>query len=356
MTGDAHHAAGGLHEACYGVPDLEQAAAYWRAFGFAPMAAGRLDAGAARALYGVDSALESMRLGHLDSDHGLVRLMRWQQPLGPGIGLAPLRAHGSRWVGQFVRSTLDVANHGAAAQRAGRPVVAIAPSFIDLSAYYPQLYDGRSPRPFADRILAVREYTVIQPLWRQALLERFHYDSRMLGRIDDASLLRGSQIVNASMMIMSDDPDVYGFYRDVLGLKPAPVQEVPYAQAMASRGVFDLREGEIHWCHTFEDPRSGDTADTRRSGRLYLFRFPSASALPDRRAFSQPGHLGCTLFTWRVRDLAAFRSACRDGGCRQVGDIVPDEFGTPAFGCLTPDGMSWSFQQAGAEELARLTR
>lgn len=346
-------AVGGLHEACFGVPDLAAAADYWAAFGFRPVAEGRLDAATAQALYGVASGVESLRLGHLDSDHGLVRLMRWEKPVGTGIGLAPLRAHGSRWVAQFVRSALDVANHGAAARRAGWPLMDIAPSFIDLSSYNPALFGGRKPRPFGDRLLAVREYTLIQPLWRQAFLERFHYGSALLGRIDDAALLPASQVVNASMMIASDDPGVYDFYARTLGLKALPVQEIPWEAAMASRGVFDLREGETHWCCTFEEPRSGDTADTRRSGRLYLFRFPRSAMLPDRLAQSQPGHLGLTLYTWRVRDLADFRGACRGAGV-EAGDPARDEFGAEALRCVTPDGMTWVFQQATPAELASL--
>jgi catechol 2,3-dioxygenase-like lactoylglutathione lyase family enzyme len=351
--GTAPQAVGGLHEACFGVPDLAAAAEYWAAFGFRPAAEGRLSASDAAQLYGVASAVDSLRLGHLDSDHGLVRLMRWERPLGPGIGLAPLRAHGSRWVAQFVRSALDVANHGAAARRAGWPLVDIAPSFIDLSSYNPQLFGGRKPRPFADRLLAVREYTLIQPLWRQAFLERFHYDSALLGRIDDRALLAASQIVNASLMIASDNADVYGFYARTLGLKALPVQEVPWEQAMASRGVFDLREGETHWCHTFEEPRSGDTADTRRSGRLYLFRFPCSAMLPDRLAQSQPGYLGLTLYTWRVRDAAALRDVCAREGL-VTGEPLRDEFGAEAFRCVTPDGMTWIFQQATPAERASL--
>jgi hypothetical protein len=119
--------------------------------------------------------------------------------------------------------------------------------------------------------------------------------------------------------------------------------------------VFDLREGEAFWNYTFEEPRSGSTADTRRSGRLYFFRFPTASALPDRQAVSQPGHLGCTLFTWRVRDLGDFRAACRHAGCRELGEPVPDEFGVASLGVVTPEGTTWAFQQASAAELASMS-
>lgn len=346
-------AAGGLHEVCYGVPDLDAAADYWAAYGFRRGASGRLDEPAAFALYGVRSAVTSLRLGHLDSDHGLVRLMQWERPLGPGIGLTGLRAHGSRWVAQFVASALDVANHAALARRQGAPLLDLPPGFIDLSSYNPQLFGGRAARPFVDTLLAVREYTLLQPLWRQALLERFHYDSPLLGRVDKGALLPASQIVNASFMVASDDDTVFSFYELVLGLRPQSVQAIPWEAAMASRAVFELREGETHWCYTFEEPRSGDRNDARRSGRLYLFRFPSTSRLDDRIAQSQPGHLGCTLFTWRAHDLAALRSRCVVAGCRAVTDIVADEFGVPAFSAVTPDGMTWTFQQASNAERER---
>lgn len=343
-------AAGGLHEVCYGVPDLDAAADYWAAYGFRRGAGGRLDERAALALYGVPSAVSSLRLEHLEADHGLVRLMQWERPLGQGIGAVPLRAHGSRWVAQFVRSALDVANHAAMARRQGAPLLDIPPGFIDLSSYNPQLYGGRAARPFHDTLAAVREYTLLQPLWRQALLERFHYDSPLFGRIDDGALLRASQIVNASFMIGSDDEQVFSFYSEVLGLRPLPVQEVSWEKSMASRTVFDLREGETHWCYTFEEPRSGDRNHERRSGRLYLFRFPSSSRLEDRIAASQPGHLGCTLFTWRAHDLTALRASCVTAGCRAITDVVADEFGVAAFSAVTPDGMTWTFRQAGDAE------
>lgn len=349
-------AIGGLHEVCYGVPDLESAISYWQAFGYQAVAHGRLDADRASVLYGVRSAVESVRLRHLDADHGHVRLMRWESPSGTGVGLVPLRGHGNRWVAQFARSCLDISNHVAAAKRKGAPMVDLAPSFIDLSAYNPQLYGDHAPQPFHDRLVAVREYTLLQPLWRQAFLERFHYDSPLMGRIDDGALLRTSQIVNASFIVSSDDATVFDFYEDVLGLKSVAVQEVPWDQAMASRGVFDLREGEMHWCHTLEEPRSGQAADTRRSGRLYLFRFPKSAALPDRLPMSQPGHLGCTLYTWRVRDLAELRKDCARHGNTVVGSQpVSDEFGVEALPCITPDGMTWTFQQATSDEVQELS-
>ncbi|MDX2223296.1 MAG: hypothetical protein SFV21_11130 [Rhodospirillaceae bacterium] len=348
-------AIGGLHDICIGVPDFAASITFWRAFGFREGARGRLTAGQARALYGVDSALESVRLDHLDSDHGLIRLMKWDKPTHEGIGAVPFRGHGSRWSGQFVRDILDVANHAAILKGRGAAVYDVPPSFIDLSSYNPAMFGGRPVEPFADRIVAVREYTVIQPLARQALLERFNYDSKLLGRIDDAALLRASQIAHGGMMFSAATDAPADFYDRVLGLKRVMVQETTYEKAMASRAAFDLVPGETHWMYTFEEPRSGPDNDTRRSGRLLMFRFLPSSNLPDRRAGSSPGALGYCLFSWRVRDLAQFRTACAEFGCTGLSAIAADEFGVPAFCCTTPDGFVWGFTQASDSEIAALS-
>ena len=98
---------GGLYEACIGVPDLAQATAFFESFGCRPGPVGELDAGAARSLYGVDSALRSVRLLHQQADHGLVRLMQWERPLNEGLGIAPnLRCVGSRWGVRVTQSVM----------------------------------------------------------------------------------------------------------------------------------------------------------------------------------------------------------------------------------------------------------
>ncbi|MDX2144592.1 MAG: hypothetical protein SFV19_14650 [Rhodospirillaceae bacterium] len=348
-------AVGGLHEICIGVPSFDGPLAYWQAFGFRQGSTGKLSSSEAEALYGVRSGLESLRLTHQDADHGLIRLMKWESPANDGVSVAPFRGHGSRWSGQFVRDILDVANHAAIARKNGYPVYDVPPSFIDLSSYNPAMFGGKPAQPFKDRIVAVREYTLIQPLSRQALLERFNYDSRLLGTIDDSSLLRASQIAHGGMMFTADDDACTDFYDQILGLKRVMVQETTWEKAMASRAAFDLVEGETHWSYTFEEPRSGPDNNTRRSGRLLMFRFKSESQLQDRRAKSSPGALGYSLFTWRVRDIESMRKACEGFGCSSLSGIRADEFGTQSFTCTAPDSFVWTFQQASPAEVSAMS-
>ena len=85
-------AVGGLYDIAVGVTDAVAAIAYWQRFGFRVGEHGKLSAIAAKALYRVDSALTAVRLFHGTADHGLIRLMIWEKPSGPGLGLAPLRS------------------------------------------------------------------------------------------------------------------------------------------------------------------------------------------------------------------------------------------------------------------------
>ena len=232
------------------------------------------------------------------------------------------------------------------AERNRQPVYDLPPTFIDLSAYNPDLFSGDAPEPFHDTIVAVLEYTLIQPLSRQAFLERFHYESKLLGKYNDDCLFPATQIVHAGLMFSSDDHGVFDFYDQVLGLKRVSDHPVNWDEAMASRGAFDLVQGKTHWSVNFEEPRSGTGMDERRSGRLLMFRFGMDSNLEDQSDLTRPGCLVHSLCTWSIRNLKTFRKECDAAGCTNITDIQSDEFGEQAFTCTTPDCFIWTFIQA----------
>ena len=339
-------AVGGLYETGIGVPDLDTATEYWGSFGFRAGPEASLDAAVAEGLYGHSSALTSRRLLHQDADHGLIRLMCWEFPINDGVGLKPLRGHISRWTGQFVRSAADVSNHARIAETNGLPINDLPPTFIDLSTYNPGLFDGKAPRPFLDPVIGVSEYSLIQPLSRQAFLERFNYESKMLGTYNDDCLFPATQIAHIGLMFTSDDHGVYDFYDQTLGLKRVSDAPIPYEKATASRDAYDLVESDTYWAVNFEEPGSGTGMDERRSGRLLMFRFESGSNLEDLSELARPGCLGHSLNTWRIRDLNAFHDECGAAGCTNLTSIQPDEFGVEAFTCKTPDEFIWTFIQA----------
>ncbi len=223
---------GGLYELCVGVPDLAESIAYYERFGCRAGRFGTLDAASALALYGVDSALRSVRLHHLDADHGLVRLMQWERPRNDGLGIDPnLRCVGSRWGVRLTTSVLNVANHAARARELGQPIEVIDP----ILAVIGEITGEAAARPFAEPIVGVREMVVIQPYYRQVFFERFGYQSPLYGRVDAACVMQTSQHTHAGLMIANDDHQVLRFYDEVLGLKRWFDAERPYEQATGSR-------------------------------------------------------------------------------------------------------------------------
>lgn len=334
---------GGLYEACVGVPDLAAAIADFERYGCRIGRLGELDASAARALYGHDSALRSARLLHQDADHGLVRLMQWERPRNAGLGVGPdLRCIGSRWGVRLTASVMNIANHAQRALDSGAELTLIEP----ILAVIGEVSGERAAIPFRDELVGVREMVVLQPHYRQVFFERFGYDSPLYGRIDPHCLFRTSQHTHFGMMIANDDHRVLEFYDEVLGLKRWFDAERPWEQATGSRRIFGLEEGETHWMVDFDDPRSGHALAERRSGKLKVVRFSRGSRLPDLMDRSRPGCLGYSVYTWRVRGIAQLQRRVAASGARDVTDVLPDEFGALSFGFTAPDGYPWILIEA----------
>lgn len=332
---------GGLYEIFVGTQDLDAAMLYWHAFGYREQTRSIISPQLAKNLYGHLSGATVVRL-RAQADHGLVRLIQWAEPRNAGLGMIGLRAAGNRWVGHFARSVFDTANHAAAAAAAGDPVQAGEIHFIDMGKAYAHLFGGHVPRPFLDPLIALREFQLFRPETRQVILERFGYDSPLLGTFADQSLLRTTQIVQGCLVVKADDPGVFSFYENLLGLRRSLDLEIPYADAQASRSVFSLTPGETHWNVDLEEPRSEPSLAGRRSGRLKCFRFGSGYPIPDVHALASPGSLGLSNYTWRVADVSEARNRAHASGAEDITEIVEDEFGDRAFSLRSPDGYFWT--------------
>jgi hypothetical protein len=103
-----------------------------------------------------------------------------------------------------------------------------------------------------------------------------------------------------------------------------------------------MRPGERYFGSTFDDPRSGPGLEAV-SGRLLLRRIPSDVARsPDLMDRSRPGCLGLSLYTYRVRDLAAYHARVAASGARELTPVQANEFGEPSFSFRAPDGHAWT--------------
>lgn len=338
MTQNPSHAIAGIYEACIGVRELQPQIEYWEQFGYQVGLKGELSAAAANQLYRVNSGLHSVRLHHQEADHGLIRLMAWDNPTHDGLGLGSMKANGNRWATTLTADVLNILNHVEEAVAANWPVKYTQP-------YWEVIYNkGQQGRPFVDPAVGVREMMLLQPLTRQVLFERFNYTLPHYGQINESALLKTSQITHMGMVMQDDSKAKLRFYQEVLGLlRVRDDVETSYKSSQAGRQIFDLQPGERFFVTAFDDPRSS-TSDLQaaRSGRLYIIRFPEAIALPNQFDTARPGCLGMCLYTYRVSDLEACRDRVQASEAQQITEIVHNEFGEPSYSFIAPDGYFWT--------------
>ena len=154
---------GGIYEVCIGVTDAISAIQYWQQFGYHIGEIGELTAAMANQLYRVNSALQTIRLYHQNADHGLIRLMIWQNPTSAGLGVSSMKVKGNRWGTTLTANILGILNHAEAAK-------AVSENIIYTQPHWEVIYNkDKKSRPFVEPLVGVREMLLLQPLTRQVL-------------------------------------------------------------------------------------------------------------------------------------------------------------------------------------------
>ena len=328
----------GIYEVCIGVTHSQPMVQYWQQFGYQIGQSGKLSPSAAQKLYGVNSALHSLRLYHQDADHGLIRLMVWDNPTNEGLKLTPMKVKGNRWATTLTADVLNILNHAEKAEKDGLPIKYINPQWT-------VIYQADNGLPFVDPLIGVREMMLLQPLTRQVFFQRFNYTVPHYGNIDPNSAFQTSQITHMGMVIQDDSKETLRFYEQVLGLlRTQDDVESTYENASGGRPIFDLQPGERFWVTAFDDPRSS-TSDWKlaRSGRMYIIRFPETMQLESHFIKAQPGALGISLYTYRVSGIREYRDRINHSAAKQVTEIIINEFGEESFSFIAPDGYFWTF-------------
>lgn len=327
----------GIYEVCIGVSEPKAMVQYWSQFGYKLGLEGKLSADSAQKLYGVNSALHSLRLYHQDADHGLIRLMVWEHPTNEGLQLTPMKVKGNRWATTLTANVLNILNHAEKAEKDGLPIKYIDPQWT-------VIYQTENGRPFIDTLVGVREMMLLQPLTRQVFFQRFNYNVPNYGAINPHATFQTSQVTHMGMVVQDDSKETLKFYEEVLGLlRTQDDIESTYENAPGGRPIFDLQPGERFWVTSFDDPRSSATDwKLALSGRMYIIRFPEEMKLESRFAQAQPGALGMSLYTYRVREIKEYFNRVKNSKAKQVTEIIPNEFGEESFSFISPDGYFWT--------------
>lgn len=320
----------GLYENCVATRDVAVALRYWREFGFRPVAEGALDAARAGRLYGYASGLRSVRLQNGDSrDHGLVRVLAWDQARDEGLGTAPPLTVGGRW---FIHNTRDIWYVYDAfddARQSGEPWVHSVPSRAVVGG------TGKIGTSVLDRPFGVRELMVLGPETRQAFFQRYGYERKHYGVIPPDSPMGTSEATHSSYIVRDDSHGA--FYVEALGLEVINELHESGGDKAGNADTLMMEREQRFTIMGFRSPG-------HEVGLIQFYR--PLWETPDLFPRSRPGSLGLSLSTFRVAGLAAYRERVVARGATEVTEIVPNEFGEATFSFVAPDRVFWTLIEA----------
>ncbi|MBS1797726.1 MAG: VOC family protein [Acidobacteria bacterium] len=328
---------GGVYEVCIGTKDPEALVKYWERFGYRVGRTGELDERQAARLYGVNSKLKSIRLYHLDSDHGLIRIMVWDKPVNEGLQMERMNVLGNRWGAMMTGDIYNIQNHAEEAVAQKRPVFMVEPQRAEIYKL------EKRPTPFLDNYATVREMCLIQPETRQIIFQRFGYSLKNYGLIDEQSFFKSSQITHVGMVIYRNQENI-DFYGSVLGLLKVKENENYDSDFSnpSSKAIFSLMPNQKYGATDFDNPKSSKNPAEALSGRLKIIWFAPESRLDDKFEFSKPGSLGYSLYTYRVKGIDEYHKRVKASKASGLTEIITNEFGEKSFSFVAPDGYFWT--------------
>lgn len=319
----------GVYEVMVGTDDASALVAYFREFGFEVRREASIPADVAEVIYGVDSDLRSIRMQNGDIDsHGLLRILEWKQPLGPGVGYAPPETVGQRMSVMRTRDIvrlhdvfLDLRN------KARQPWLSTEPVFDDLY----DLDEGKVS--ITERRVGVRENAVYGRFFNHVFFQRYGYTIPGYGTINDAAPLQTSEFTHHDFIVQGNLAEVTEHYSSVLGFRAEnePVVDGDWQPGPAR--VFLMRSGESHWYRGFVSPNNV-------CGKLKFFSARDAGLERDRSQHQRIGELGITLHSLYTPKLEYVHELAVAQGLQPT-EIQKNEFLEDSFVFRGPDGASW---------------
>ncbi len=317
----------GLYEVVQAVDDLPYAIAYWAEFGFVPVDSAMLSAEQAKALYGVASACKSYRLqnGEVDS-HGLLRLLKWEKALGPGIGYSQPETIGSRMAVMKTADIMRLYDVYTFLREQKKPWLPTEPITDDLFGL------NKGDRDFLKRPVLVRENAVYGEFFNHVFFQRYGYEIPGYGTIHPDTPLKTSEFTHHDFIIPGSDMEALRYLSEVLGFKPEGAPQVNGDWQKGPQRVFMMPDGYTHLYQGFVSPNN-------ICGKLKFF-VPLAPK-PDRSAHQRMGELGITMHSLYAADISALHKSAGAWSGLTVSAIRPNEFGERSFTLLDSVGVLW---------------
>lgn len=334
----------GVYEVMVGVADAAPVLEYFAQFGFSEVASADVPADRAATIYGVDSALRSIRLQNGATDaHGLLRVLEWAAPLGPGVGFAPPQTVGTRMA---VMRTTDI--YRLADVFADLRDVA-GETWLLAGPVYDDLYNATEGMPsIVNRRVGVREMAVYGQWFNHVFFQRYGYTIPGYGVIGEHSPLGTSEFTHHDFVVAGDLAEVTDYYETVFGFIPENDPVINGAWQAGPQVVFQMEPGRSHWYRGFVSPNDV-------SGKLKFFSLEGLHVADDRSGRQRPGELGITLHSLWTPRLEQVHGLAVAAGL-DVGAVQRNEFDEPSFLVRGPDGASWQIIQREQSRWEPVTR
>jgi catechol 2,3-dioxygenase-like lactoylglutathione lyase family enzyme len=299
---------------------------HFELFGFKEIQRASLSASQAERIYGVDSALTAIRMqnGGIDS-HGLLRVLVWAKPIGPGVGYAPPETIGQRLAVMMTADIIrtdDVFNDARAAAQAWLPIAPVFADLFKLTTGTPDLQNRR---------IGVRESGVYGEWFNHVFFQRYDYTIPGYGTVNPNSALLGSEFTHHDFMIATDIKKSTDYYQDLLGFKAENDGVLDGDWLEGPKKVFGMPDGGSHYYRGFVSPNN-------ICGKLKFFAPRDVRA--DRARHQRVGELGITLHSLYTDKLDALYAAVKRSKLKPSA-LQENEFGERSFVFTGPDGATW---------------
>ncbi|HMQ09005.1 MAG TPA: hypothetical protein PKC30_17020 [Saprospiraceae bacterium] len=317
----------GVYEVVLAVNDMDYAKAYWKEYGFRIVDTAVIDADRAFQLYGVQSKLYSYRLQNGDIDsHGLLRLIRWENGLGRGVGYSIPETIGSRMSVMKTQDIVRLFDVYSFLRAQGEQWLPTEPITDDLFG----LNDGS--RNFLNRPVLVRENAVYGEMINHVFFQRYGYEIPGYGTIHPDTPLKTSEFTHHDFIIKAPSMDVVNYVSEVLGFQAEREAVVSGDWQKGPRRVFMMEPGYTHLYKGFVSPNN-------ICGKLKFF-IP-LGVKPDRSAHQRMGELGNTMHTLFSADIVKIRNLADQYPGLTASPIHKNEYGEQSFTLKDSVGILW---------------
>jgi hypothetical protein len=318
----------GVYEVMVGVNDKEWALRYFKEFGFTPIDSAILNQQQALQIYGVPSALTSIRLqnGSIDS-HGLLRLFIWKNPLGEGVGYTKPETIGQRLAVMKTNDIFRITDIYSEARKQGQKWLPTEPIADDLFGL-----NKSGKNDFFNRPVLVRENAVYGDFFNHVFFQRYGYHIEGYGTINQHAPLKTSEFTHHDFFVESEDFSELSYLADCLGLKAEAAPALNGDWQHGPKQVFQMDAGYSHLYQGFVSPNN-------ICGKLKFFA--PKSPVPNRSDKQKLGHPGITLHSFYVPDIMMVHEKVKANKKLKASDLVKNEFNEKSFVFSDSIGCSW---------------